>query len=468
MPQQSINTSAARNLATTTKTPPQMQAISPRWLLRFLPWVNVEAGTYRVNRVRIVRQVGGKIPIRYDAGMAVDLPPEALRAIPAFAEVDGQLLELMRSKLVEVKYDRGELVAEEGKDDNKLRILVAGTAESFRIGDRGEKLRVKVLGYGDFHGVAQLLTEQPAPHSVRTLTPCRYLEITKKALQKCLDAKPSLREGFVEAIRRQFESGAAASGFGERQIQVGAAHEGEQALPETFADFDERPREYPLSLVQTIVRLHTRVSDLYNVPINQLREQVRLTVEAMREMEEYQIVNNPEFGLVNAVEPSMRINTRYGPPTPDDMDELLSLVWKKPAFFLANPRAIAAFGRECTRRGVPPPTVQLFGCPFLTWRGVPLVPCDKVEVHDSTHGLHSGKTSILLMRVGEADQGVVGLHQVGIPGEIMPGVSARLMEINQSAVASYLITRYFNCATLVGDALGMLENVEVGFYHDYA
>jgi len=29
-------------------------------------------------------------------------------------------------------------------------------------------------------------------------------------------------------------------------------------------------------------------------------------------------------------------------------------VWKQPAFFLTHPEGIAAFGRECTRRGVPP------------------------------------------------------------------------------------------------------------------
>ena len=57
----------------------------------------------------------------------------------------------------------------------------------------------------------------------------------------------------------------------------------------------------------------------------------------------------------------MRISTRYGAPTPDDLDELLALVWKKPAFFLAHPKAIAAFERECTWRGVPPVTINLFG-----------------------------------------------------------------------------------------------------------
>ncbi|MGW1927369.1 Crp/Fnr family transcriptional regulator, partial [Streptomyces massasporeus] len=38
-PQQSLGTAAARNLATTTKSAPQMQEITSRWLLRALPWV---------------------------------------------------------------------------------------------------------------------------------------------------------------------------------------------------------------------------------------------------------------------------------------------------------------------------------------------------------------------------------------------------------------------------------------------
>ena len=49
-PQLSLGTAAARNLATTTKSAPQMQGISSRWLLRVLPWVETRGGVYRVNR----------------------------------------------------------------------------------------------------------------------------------------------------------------------------------------------------------------------------------------------------------------------------------------------------------------------------------------------------------------------------------------------------------------------------------
>ena len=156
----------------------------------------------------------------------------------------------------------------------------------------------------------------------------------------------------------------------------------------------------------------------------------------------------------------MTISTRTGAPTPDDLDELIARVWKEPAFFLAHPEAIAAFGRECTRRGVPPPTVNLFGSPFLTWRGLPLVPSDKIP-------LEGGTSKILLLRTGEKKQGVVGLFQPGVPGEVSPSLSVRFMGINRKAIASYLVSLYSSLAVLTEDALGVLDNVEVGKYHAY-
>jgi hypothetical protein len=176
---------------------------------------------------------------------------------------------------------------------------------------------------------------------------------------------------------------------------------------------------------------------------------MRLTVEGMRERQEWDLINDPQTGLLGQAAESMRIPTRLGAPTPDDFDEMLSLVWKEPAFFLAHPRAIAAFGRECTRRGVPPPTVQLYGSPFLTWRGVPIVPTDKLAVN--ARGA-SHRTQVLLMRVGEERQGVIGLHQPGLPGENprVPSMSIHPMGINQQAVASYLLSLYSSAAVMAG------------------
>jgi hypothetical protein len=116
---------------------------------------------------------------------------------------------------------------------------------------------------------------------------------------------------------------------------------------------------------------------------------------------------------------------------------------------------------------VPPPTTTLFGTPFLTWRGVPLVPCDKLRVDKSSAKSGGGKTNILLMRVGEKKQGVIGLYQPGLPGEQTPGLSVRFMGINRKSTASYLVNLYCSAAVLTDDAIAALTNVEVGHYHDY-
>jgi len=252
-------------------------------------------------------------------------------------------------------------------------------------------------------------------------------------------------------------------------VEVSCGSRDERALPETYVDYVERPREYTLSAISTVLDVHTRVSDLFSSPIDQIREQIRLTIETVKELQESELVNNADYGLLKNAAPSMRIAPRKGSPTPDDLDELIARVWKEPSFFLAHPRAIAAFGRECTRRGVPPPTVTLFGSPFLTWRGLPLVPCDKLKVEGGGAGKKggAGTTNILLLRVGEKKQGVVGLFQPGLPGEQTPGLSVRFMGINRKAIGSYLISLYCSAAVLTPDALGALEGVEVGNYHEY-
>ncbi|MBO3751337.1 hypothetical protein J5X84_35135 [Streptosporangiaceae bacterium NEAU-GS5] len=303
----SLGPAAARNLATTTKTVPQTRGVTPRWLLRILPWVEVSSGTYRVNR----------------RGGPPGLPPSRL----------------------------------------------------------------------DKHG-------QP-------------------------------------------------------EIALSAGHHGELDLPGTFVDYETGPREYQLSVAQTVLRVHTRIADLYNDPMNQVEQQLRLTIEALRERQEHELVNNTDFGLLHNADPRQRIRPRSGPPTPDDLDELICRR-RGARCFLAHPQAIAAFGRECTRRGVTPPHVEVEGGSRLTaWRGVPLYPCDKIPITPER------TTSIVVMRLGSEHQGVVGLRQSGIPHEVEPSLNVRFMGISAKGIVSYLVSAYFSAAVLIPDALGILEEVQL-------
>ena len=291
-----------------------------------------------------------------------------------------------------------------------------------------------------------------------TKTAPQYGAITPRWLVRLLDWKP-LEAGTLRVNRV----------VNEKSVDVICGQEETVALPETFVPYDEKPRELTLNSISAVMNIHSRTSDLYSNPYDQIKEQLRLTIETVKERQESELINNENYGLLKNVPASQRIQTRNGSPTPDDLDDLISKVWKEPSFFLAHPRAIAAFERECTRRGVPPPTVTLFGSPFLTWRGIPLVPTDKLMVDGQTDPAvgKGGKTSILLLRVGEQKQGVIGLYQPGLPGEQTPGLSVRFMGLNQNAIGSYLVSLYCSAAILTDDAIAALDQVEVGNYHEY-
>ena len=96
-----------------------------------------------------------------------------------------------------------------------------------------------------------------------------------------------------------------------------------------------------------------------------------------------------------------------------------------------------------------------------SWRGVPILPCNKIPITEQR------TSSIILMRTGdEHNQGVVGLHQTGLPDEYQPGLSVRFMNINEKAIMQYLVSAYYSVAVQVPDALAILENVETGRTND--
>jgi hypothetical protein len=284
------------------------------------------------------------------------------------------------------------------------------------------------------------------------VTSCIVLSLPRRAFEEVSGQSEALRAHVQEFLASPKQ---AQNKHGEAEISMSSGHAGEVDLPGTFVDYDLAPRQYELAVAQTLLRVHSRVADLYNNPMNQTEQQVRLTIEALRERQEYDLINNTEFGLLHNADLKQRIPTRTGPPTPNDMDELLARR-RQTKFYLAHPKAIAAFGRECNQRGVYPATTVVDGRPMQAWRGVPILPCDKIPINaDNT-------TSILALRTGEDNEGVIGLHHTGIPDEVQPSVSVRFMGISPKAILSYLVSVYYSVAVLVPDALGVLENVELG------
>jgi hypothetical protein len=454
----SLTTAAARNLATTTKSVPQMQAITSRWLLRLLPWVQASGGVYRVNR-RSTYQLGdGRVSFT-NVGADVRVIPQELRELPMLRGFDDdEVLTALANRFVQREFAAGETLVQVGTPADQIILIAHGKVNKIGVGKYGDDTVLDVLADGDQFAYQAILEQDDTwDFTAKAVTRTIALTLSQDSFEELVAQSEALRahlEAFLAGPARPHNDA------GEAAIAVASGHAGEAELPGTYVDYELSPREYELSVAQTVLRVHTRVADLYNEPMNQVEQQLRLTIEALRERQEHELVNNREFGLLHNADLSQRISTRTGPPTPDDLDELLAIVWKEPTFFLAHPRTIGAFGRECTRRGIYPQGIEFNGHQLPAWRGVPIFPCNKIPVTDTR------TSSVLLMRTGAERQGVVGLHQIGIPDEYQPGLSVRFMGINEQAIMSYLVSAYYSAAVLVPDALGVLENVELGRVDD--
>jgi hypothetical protein len=449
----SLSTTAARNLTTTTKSVPQMRGVTPRWLLRSLPWVDAKGGTYRVNR-RLSLAIGDGRLSFVNVGTDVQVVPAELRELPLLREfTDDDALTELAGRFEQQSFEPGDLIVHKGQSRDRLYLLAHGKAQQLGTGEYGEAVVLDVLADG-MHFGSEVLTGAEATwdFTVKAVTPCTVLVLSGQSFQQLNGQADTLREHIRAELAKPK---GARNKQGEAEIDLSSGHSGEFELPGTFADYELTPREYELAVVQTLLKVHTRVADLYNDPMNQTEQQVRLTVEALRERQEHELVNNPDFGLLHNADLKQRVFTRTGPPTPDDLDELLSRR-RKSRFFLAHPRTIAAFRRECTKRGIYPATVSHENTVVQSWRGVPMLPCDKIPITDGH------LSSILVMRTGEDDQGVVGLHETRLDDEVAPGMNVRFMGIDDKAIISYLVSAYFSAAVLVPDALGVLEHVEIG------
>ncbi|MFD9791545.1 family 2B encapsulin nanocompartment shell protein [Streptomyces sp. NPDC059070] len=450
-----VGVEAARNLAHTAKSEPQMQGISSRWLLRILPWVDVPGGTYRVNR-RLAFTVGNGRVAFDDTGQQVRVLAPTLREIPPLRDLDDEsVLARMATAFERHEVEAGDVLARAGQKTDQLVLVARGKIDQITTGAYTNAVSHGLLADGSHFGSACLVGKSTWEFTYRAVTAGTVLVLPCRVFRQILDRSPELSAHLQQFLSRPRP---AMTRRGEADIAIASGHSGEALLPATFVDYEASPREYPLNVAQTVLRINTRVGDLYNGPQDQTEQQLRLTIEALRERQEHELVNHPEFGLLNNVDPAQRIATRHGPPTPDDLDELISMR-RQTKFLLAHRRTIAAFARECTRARICPPGTEFNGHHVVAWRGVPFLPCNKIPI--------SGEltSSVLAMRTGEDSGGVIGLYQRGIADEYEPGLSVRFMGIDDRATLSYLVSNYYSVAPLLPSALGMLTNVEVGHYN---
>ena len=159
--QLSLSTAAARNLATTTKSVPQMQGITSRWLLRLLPWVEASGGTYRVNR-RLSYTVGDGQVTFVTAGRDIRVIPEELRELPPLRDFgDESVLGALAARFERQDFGAGEVIAEFGSPAMRVYLIAHG--------------KVEKAGTGKYGNATALIA--PAPSTIQVSDPSKAASV---------------------------------------------------------------------------------------------------------------------------------------------------------------------------------------------------------------------------------------------------------------------------------------------------
>jgi len=278
---QSLGTEAARTLTTTTKSVPQMRGITPRWLLRMLPWVEAKGATYRVNR-RLTLTIGDGRLTFVNVGDDIRVVPTELRELPLLRDfTDDAALSALAERFEQQEYGPGDLIVQKGQARDRLFLLAHGKVQKLGTSEFGDPVVLDVLAGGSYFG-NEVLTGQTSEWdlTVKAVTPCTVLVLPAQSFQQMNGQSDSLRAHISAELARP---DLPKNKHGEASIDLSSGHDGEIDLPGTFVDYELKPREYELSVVQTLLKVHSRVADLYNDPMNQTEQQNRLTVEALRE-----------------------------------------------------------------------------------------------------------------------------------------------------------------------------------------
>ena len=212
-------------------------------------------------------------------------------------------------------------------------------------------------------------------------------------------------------------------------------------------EFHNQPTEIEIVPIETLIKIPSKVYDVMNYPHNQLNNQIRLTIENIYEQQEKYFINNSQTGLIPYCTKNGRLREYSTRITPDILDDLLALVWNKPTFYLMHPNSLAEFCKACNNKGLNTGTVELFGYPFVTWRGLPIATSDKIP-HET-----KSNTYVFLIRTGVQDCGVIQLYNMTPTKSGHPGVFVETSMTDNLGSVNTRVTLYTNIAILSNESI---------------
>lgn len=130
------------------------------------------------------------------------ISPERLKAVELLAGLDDNLLSDLSGRFASESVAAGRVIVHEGDSGERFYFIVHGKVEVIKHNVEHDKdVVVATLQDGDHFGEIALLERVPRVASVRTLTPCLLLSLTRAQFNILLERSPEIRERLRRTVR---------------------------------------------------------------------------------------------------------------------------------------------------------------------------------------------------------------------------------------------------------------------------
>ena len=125
---------------------------------------------------------------------------QGLKKISLFAGLDDATLTTLSQSVVFRTFPKQAILIHEGDESDSLYMILSGRLQVYTSNSEGKEVLLSTLTAGDCFGELSLLDGQPRSASVRTLTPCQALILSRVAFTNCLYQHPNVALELLRAL----------------------------------------------------------------------------------------------------------------------------------------------------------------------------------------------------------------------------------------------------------------------------
>ncbi len=126
--------------------------------------------------------------------------PEQLKSIAYFQDLDARVLDRIRTRVFEVRLQKGQVLFTEGEPAQAMYVVRSGQVKIFKLSPDGREQVLRIAGPGDCFNEVPIFDEGPNPANAQTVEAAALWGIRRADMRRLVEEHPAIAIGFLKAF----------------------------------------------------------------------------------------------------------------------------------------------------------------------------------------------------------------------------------------------------------------------------